>query len=560
MNRTAVSLLRRAILRSSRSAGPAAPSSSLGLAQRERAAGFSLVIVILISFGVVLTGLAVLGRASFSSLGTAWQAQSREAREAAELGMARIVSELNRERNRRLLVSAGVLNSWSRSSIESSVNQTVVGSHCSDELPLLSGAFPAGTDLKAVQSIDSQRRYQLVSITQPASSSEREPANPLLRNDSPANSSDPFAVTSGYDPDGSGTVDFPARAGEITITVRGMAIRNNVLVATTTISRTLEVVPKCCWGSLGGYGNAFGPDSRPCPAPPIGFGMVAGVAENSTGSIDVSGAAADIVTGTGETVPFVYCIAASTCSVNVNQNLGTGVKVVDVDMPAMPPAANTTCLDQDNDQCNLDLSTLTTDDALTLATSEFANWPAEFLALCTRNTSIPPLTTCSINRLDFGANNQTLTVDTSGGPLHLYFPNPQSGSEKTLNMRNNGVLRHVSGIQPPARITDFSLFGCQPSSTRSCSEQMVEIGSGSSEALRLFVFIPNGSITLRGNAAFEGVAWVNKLGFSGNIRYIIPASGLADVLTMMGIGGTNPRQPFPWVDYVTRATKSLRFF
>ena len=31
-------------------------------------------------------------------------------------------------------------------------------------------------------------------------------------------------------------------------------------------------------------------------------------------------------------------------------------------------------------------------------------------------------------------------------------------------------------------------------------------------------------------------------------------------LHMMGMGGANPRQRFPLVDYVTRATKSLRFF
>ena len=525
-------------------------------AQRRGETGFSLVIVILLSFGLVLTGLAVLGRLSFSNLGTAWQAQSREAREAAELGIMRIVAELNRERNRRLLVSASVLNSWSRSSIESSSNETVVGSYCTPDLPQLGGPFPAGSDLKAVQSIDSQRRYQLVSITQPPSSSEREPGNPGLKNDSNANSTEAFQITSGYDPDGSGGVAFPARAGEITITVRGMAVRNGTLVATSTISRTFEVLPKCCWGSLGGYGNAFGPDSRPCPS--IGFGIVAGAAENSTGSIEVTGAAADIVTGTGETVPFVYCIASSTCSVNVNQNLGTGMKVVDVAMPTMPPAANTICLDNATAACNVTLNeNVTLDTGVAVAT-----WPGQFAQLCRRDSSTPPLTTCSINRLDFGANNRTITVDSRGGPLHIYFPNSQSGSIKTIDLRNNGSFRHVvNGTQAPGSITDFSLFGCQPSPSRSCApEQLVDIGNGGSSALMLFIYFPNGQVTLGGNAGFEGVAWVNKLAANGNIRYTIPASGLADVMTMMGMGGANPTQRFPLVDYVTRATKSLRFF
>lgn len=361
--------------------------------QESPAAGMSLVIVILLSLGVVLTGLAVLGRVSFSGLGAAWQSQSREAREAAEIGMARIVSELNRERNRRLLVNASVLNSWNRSNIESSTNEMIAGSYCTPDLPQLSRVFSASTDLKAVQSIDAERRFQLMSITQPAASAEREPSNPSLKNNSDANNTESFKITTGYDPDATGGVAYPARAGEITITVRGMAFRNNTLIATTTLSRSFEVLPKCCWGSLGGYNNAFGPDSRPCPS--IGFGIVGGAAENDTGEITIRGASADIVTGSGENIPFIYCIATATttCDVDVNQNLGTRVKVVDIEMPTMPEAANTTCVDNAaNDPCNITLSGDTTLDTGVAV----ASWPGKFAQVCSRDSSTPPITTCSI--------------------------------------------------------------------------------------------------------------------------------------------------------------------
>ncbi len=257
--------------------------------------GFSLVIVLLLSLGVLLAGVAILSRVSFGRLGAAWQAQSREAREAAEIGMSRIVSELNRERNRRLLVNASLLDGQDRTYIESPINEGITGSYCTTSLPLLSGAFPAGVNPKAEQVIDAERRFQLVSVTQPATSSEREPSNPTTRNDTDANGTEGFKVTTGYDPDATGGVEYPARAGEITITVRGMAYRNNTLIATTTLRRTFEVVPKCCWGSLGGYGAAFGPDTRPCPS--IGFGIVGGAAENDTGEITIRGAASSIITG-----------------------------------------------------------------------------------------------------------------------------------------------------------------------------------------------------------------------------------------------------------------------
>ncbi|QPN58976.1 hypothetical protein H8F24_12755 [Synechococcus sp. CBW1002] len=528
--------------------------------------GFSLVIVFLLSLGVLLTGVATMGRISFGWMGAAWQAQSREAREAAEIGMTRIVSELNRERNRRLLVNASVLNTQNRTYIESSTNEGVAGSFCTTDLPLLSGAFPASADLKAQQIIDTERRFQLVSVTQPAASSQMEPGMPTTRNDSDANGTESFKVTTGYDPDGFGGPEFPGRAGEITITVRGMAYRNNTLIATTTLRRTFEVVPKCCWGSLGGFGAAFGSDTRPCPT--IGIGIVGGAAENETGEITILGSAASILTGEGNLIPFVYCIASSTCSVNVNQNLGTSVKIVDASMPSIPAPPITTCLDQNTSTCNLDLDdnglpasggNLLLDTGVALS-----SWPANFQSVCMRDAATPPVTTCSINTLDFGANNRTITFDTRGGPLRIYFPNSQSGSTETIDMRNNGGFIHINTNNSgsvPSSITDFTLFGCQPSASRTCSpHQIVEIGNGSAAALKLFAYFPNGDITIGGNGGFEGVMWIDQLGANGNITFTIPGSGISQVLDLMGMGGTAPTQEFPMMDFVTRATKSLQFF
>lgn len=171
----------------------------------------------------------------------------------------------------------------------------------------------------------------------------------------------------------------------------------------------------------------------------------------------------------------------------------------------------------------------------------------------------PPLTTCSLNKLDFSNPNRTLKIDSRGGPIRLHFPNSQSGNTKTLNQRSGGGFMHVNSANSsglPSKITDFTLFGCQ-----SCSpEQLVDLGQGGGEALRFFAYFPQGSIEIGGSSGYAGVIWTNKVRANGNVLMTIPGSGLGDVLDLMGIGGPTPAVNPPLVDYMLRATRSLQFF
>ncbi len=537
--------------------------------------GFSMLLVILIALAVLLGGVMLIARVSFGRLGSAYQSQGREAREAAEIGMARIIAELNRERNRRLLVNAPIVNNEDRTYLESSTNQGKLRSVCTLSLPQLGNTFPTA-NLKAEQTLDSDRRYQLITVSQPASSSQTEATSPYAKKSNSA--ANRFAVTMGYDPSGATTpadnppTSEPPRAGELTITVRGTAYRNGVLVASSTLTRTLEVVPKCCRGSLGGYRDAFGNDRGAC-ASTLGFGLVGGAAENDTGVITVQSTSSDIVDGNGNNIDFVYCVATTNCSANINSNVGTQVNVADIDMPDVKAAANTTC-----DKavvgstlpaaCNVNLDANASDGSLvsgtlTLTTPVSASWPANFRSVCSASTpagASQPLTTCSLNQLDFGNPNRTLRIDSSGGPIRLHFPNSQSGSNtKTINQRSGGGFLHVNSANSggyPTKITDFSLFGCQ-----SCSpEQLVDLGQGGGAALRFFAYFPRGSIEIGGSSGYAGVIWTNKVKANGNVLMTIPGSGLGDVLDLMGMGGQTPAVNPPLVDYVLRATRSLQFF
>jgi hypothetical protein len=75
---------------------PRGPSGSQG----------SMAATFLIILAVLLGGLAISNRSSLAELASAYQSQSRDAKAAADSGMAAVVSELNRHRNRQLLVNA----------------------------------------------------------------------------------------------------------------------------------------------------------------------------------------------------------------------------------------------------------------------------------------------------------------------------------------------------------------------------------------------------------------------------------------------------------------------
>lgn len=74
--------------------------------------GFTLALALFVAFTVILGWLALANRSTSSRLGAALQSENREARLAAETGIAMVIDELNRPANRMLLTQGDNLSTW----------------------------------------------------------------------------------------------------------------------------------------------------------------------------------------------------------------------------------------------------------------------------------------------------------------------------------------------------------------------------------------------------------------------------------------------------------------
>ena len=199
---------------------------------------------------VILGSVALASRATLGNLGAAFQGDSREAREAAEAGLATVISTLNQEPNRKLLVSSVALNSWS-------AGNNSLQNPCS-----ASGVNPtaAAINLKngSVNSIagNANRRFKLVSI-------EVKNADRSRRFFS---SSDGSSSNTGSYNDSLINLENSTNLGYIAVTVEGQVLNSGGQVATATVTREYQVVPKCCKLSFGTVAGlpAYGNDPRRC--------------------------------------------------------------------------------------------------------------------------------------------------------------------------------------------------------------------------------------------------------------------------------------------------------
>lgn len=553
--------------------------SARGRWRRSRQAQGSLLTVIFVALAILLGAIALLGRTNYGYLGSAYQDQSREARDAAETGMSLIVSELNREQNRRLAVNAPKLNNYSRTQIEA---DPTLANDCTTVPPSLSTTF-SGTNLKAVQAIDPNRSFQLVSVSQPANDSETQQTSPYATNTSFVSSGVMLGST-------------VQRSGSITITVRGTVVRGGRTVGVSTVTRTFEVIPKCCSRSLGGLSGSFGNDNRLCGTD-LGMGVVGGTALEDTGNFSFTGKASDVVTETGIPIDHIYCLATSDNGCNVSRNTPTTVKVVNAVLPPVKKAGYSGCVNKgSSDASSTNDCNIVVGNNLTISTNvdrengQIEAWEnqsgmSKWYKDCRVATVTDPVGStpemaihCSLNRLIID-NNVTLTVNTTNGlPLVLNFPNPPdaacTGTAKadtcyTVRMRNgNSVVEQVdTGPTSSRSITKLRVLGRQSGSP----DQLINFGSGTTNATRMFIYAPTATVTLQGAAGFEGVLWADHIGadqqlsVNGNVKFVVPGTGLSDVLKLMGISGMF-MQPetftnrLPIIDYAIRGTKSFQYF
>jgi hypothetical protein len=226
----------------------------------------------------LFSGLAIAGRALNSKEKENESSQSLSARDAAEIGMARIISELNRSRNRRLLLNAPMLDVYSYDPSLSNQNgntgtilpATIAGIQGNNDLKNPCNSLGESIDLNGVTNSNPSAagatvlqnevqipntsgnlRYVLMGVRnglgmvgQDYSKVEYGPAGPVSVWGS---SGMEVGVGDAGDP---GRV---AKSSTIRLDVQGLLYQNGVVVARYNLRKTFEVIPRCCGSGYGGY-------------------------------------------------------------------------------------------------------------------------------------------------------------------------------------------------------------------------------------------------------------------------------------------------------------------
>lgn len=238
--------------------------------RRTREGGFAMALSVLVALTVMVGWVALANRSNSSRLGAALQDENREARIAAESGLAVVIDELNRPANRRILVNGkrivdgqmvnnqgNQLEAWNQPISNSSalVNPcantdnntadkirptalaTSIGQGENGDYIPLTGR--SGTDRYA-------RRFRLV----------RYELKNADRSTGPNYNPDDVNLRPNPVDKDTKKVAFPRRGvGYVELTVEGQVLRGSKLLATSRVTQELQVVPKCCNRSFRGPGD-----------------------------------------------------------------------------------------------------------------------------------------------------------------------------------------------------------------------------------------------------------------------------------------------------------------
>jgi hypothetical protein len=520
--------------------------------------GFALPFVILAALVMTVGTLAMANRSSIGTFGSVFHSLSFDAQEAAEIGMNRIIGELNRTENRGLLRSKG---SATESDLWTSANATTFhASRCPDTVaPNLatnaSIGYPSGSPtayntiyVRSDGSISSSaagatRAYRLVSVT-------RRPESELKI----------FQAMS-------------APAGTVTLEVEGRALSSGgTTSAVTTLRKVFQLVPKCCGTGFGGnHGNVDyrrpASDSTPYVCLKdnmLGLGLVGGTG-STTGTFTLKGSNS-ISTDTGQELSTVYCLADTSGSCNItDQDKETDIDLIAPRPSNFPIAPSYPGSTSSPTPAVMEAPSTTSTTAFSYcldSTSKCKSWvvnadAATVPANCSQGASE---THCYVSKLDYSGADLYFLTNTR--KFRLYFVtagaiidggNGNKGIHH-CNTLSSGSNPTCSGTLPST--IDLAFYGCN-----SCGVQTYD-WKGTPDVLNAFAYIPNGEATLAGNTTFRGVLWTNKIVSLGNVSWVVPGSGVRDVLEVMGLlaaKGSMPTANPLLFDYVARATSGFRW-
>ena len=411
--------------------------------------GFALLFVIAVGLIATIGGLAMMARSFGGLFGSIRSEHTRQAREAAESGLAQTIEELNRKYSYLLIncysETAGAFSSTTES-VANSCSKT--GSWNSPSLPsaICKGSRTTGSYPNLSKTIDQPRsRYRINHFA--------------------------FKGTSFY----GGT-------GNLRITGERLSSTGDRILATAAIEQTFNINPKPC---------------------PIGSGFPGLL---GTQSIDLGGN--DV---TGITSGNVFCISCTVEDPSRDDGTYTRDELEDA-VGANPksdvdgqiyigelhvPLAKTF-----PSELEAFVTKQSIDTELTITASDTATTAEDASGMCATDSNTPPITHCLIDAINLTGKggNKKLIVNTSNGPVRLYI----SGNVEAGGQSGVEHIWDQSGNPPSARL---ALFGNPLSSDTRCEtdptfhNQTIKIaGVGAPTKGNLFAYFPCGSAGINGGA------------------------------------------------------------
>lgn len=542
-----------------------------------RSQGF-IAMVMLVLFTLILGSLAIVSRTSSGRLAAAAQGRNREARDVAEAGITEIISELNKEPNRRLLVSGVALASWSQGATDFSnplINPCTSynsSGNAATLTPPTTKAIAFKNGWQALLSGDPRRSYRLVSVTY----------SDVARN--PLSAPPPTAVTTGQ-------VKSLLR---LTVEGRMHDAAGNALSSARVI-KEFEVVPKCCKRSFGRNSFAatnFGEDNRFCfaggsSAQNADDAVAAVVGGLSGGTINSSNNTLSIVDENLEPITRVLCRSNvpapdSTNPACIARSMTLGVISVvpsffNLPVPPWPGSSDTTfsVLDAPSKAglyVRVNPSTNVVE-RCSLANNTLSDCQA--LSSCTRIQGIATYISghyCRISRVD--ADKETVVFDTSNAPLFLYFDTPASPAAlgiRYISYQGNGSVRQVrcaAGSLGPCS-TDAGIGDVERLNVYAYGTGSMNL-NGADSVVTMNIFAPKASFEIRGGGSvpfnFIGRLWLNNIYANGSTRMQVLESAPQQLVsqgscTLTGCAGIGPdtgassgrTSGTPDVDWVARS-------
>lgn len=510
-----------------------------------------MAVVMLVLLCTILGSIAIASRSSSGLLAARSQSSNREARDVAESGATEIISELNKEQNRKLLILP--VANWNAAAVNpcSSINNT--GTSVSPVPTPTNKALNLSANWTDLTSGDTTRQYRL--DTASATTTAR-------------------AALSGS-PSSNQLQGTEKTLFRLTVSGRIRDAAGN-LISTATITREYEVVPKCCKRSFGRNSTSatiYGDDTRTCFAGASGgLGIVVGI---NGGSLTTSKNAFDMTDQNGLPITRVLCArttGTSACN-NGTLRLGSSISVVpttfSTPFPSYPGTIttarnlntetrsyiriNTSSSPAIVEQCTLSGSTLSSCTNISSGSSR----PCEIVS---------GQAWCRLTFID--SKNTVTTFDSTNGKINLYYTGNGSGggNSQYIDLGGSGAISHVNCAS-----SSNSSVACGTAAPLAEVENLNVFISGTgtfqlrgtSSTLAINIFNPNGITNMRGggsaNPNFIGRIWTHDLEVNGSVNMQVPVSNPTQFCTTISDCPTQAGGS-PSTDWVARSiTQSSNF-